>query len=145
MNTSWVDKTTVNFGIDVKEDLMKVNEFELNSRQLAKYIKTGQFEDERERNSYKIMLYQKLSLPVTTMVFALIGIPLAITPPRVRYNRGFLLSIGIILIFYLIRAFITIPFGESGAIHPFIAVWIPNILLGTIGFIAYKNVAYKIT
>ena len=145
MNTSWVDKTTVDFGIDVKEDLMKINEFEYNSKQLADYIKNGQFENERERNSYRIMFHQRFSLPITTVIFALIGIPLAITPPRVRYNRGFLLSIGIILIFYLLRAFITYPLGESGILPPVIAVWIPNILIGTIGFFAYKRIAYKIT
>ena len=144
MNTSWVDKTTVDFGIELKEDLMKINEFEYNSLQLAKYIKTNKFENEREKNSYKIMLYQRFALPVTTLVFTLLGIPLAITPPRVRYNRGFLLSILIIFIFYVIRAFAIPVLGESGLIPPIIAVWIPNIILGTIGFIAYRNVAFKI-
>ena len=144
MNTSWVDKTTVDFGIELKEDLMNVNEFEYNSFQLAKIIKTKKFENAREKNSYKIMLYQKFALPVTTLVFALLGIPLAITPPRVRYNRGFLLSIFIIFIFYLIRAFAIPVLGESGLIHPLIAVWLPNIILGTIGIIAYRNIAFKI-
>ena len=144
MNTSWVDTTTVDFGIELKEDLMKINEYEYNSLQLAKYIKTNKFESEREKNSYKIMLYQRFALPVTTLVFTLLGIPLAITPPRVRYNRGFLLSIFIIFIFYLIRAFAIPVLGESGLIPPMLAVWIPNIILGIIGLIAYRNVAYKI-
>ena len=124
---------------------MKINDFEYNSKQLYNYIKTGQFENERDRNYYKVIFHQRFSLPITTIIFAILGIPLAITPPRVRYNRGFLLSIGIILVFYLLRAFITFPLGESGAVPPFIAVWIPNIILGTIGFFAYKKVAYKIT
>lgn len=144
MNTSWIAKTTVDFGIEVKEKLTKVNEFENNTLQLIDYIKTGDFENERERNSYKVMLHQRFSLPITTIVFALLGIPLAITPPRVRYNRGFLLSILVIFGFYLMRAFISIPLGESGAIPPMLAVWIPNIILGTAGYIAYKNKAYKI-
>lgn len=144
MNTSWVDRTTVDFGIELKEDLMKVNEFEYNSLQLAKYINTNTFKDSREKNSYKIMLYQRFALPVTTLVFTLLGIPLAITPPRVRYNRGFLLSILIIFIFYIIRAFAIPVLGESGLIPPIIAVWIPNIILAAIGFIAYRNVVYKI-
>ena len=144
MNTSWINKTTVDFGIEIKESLAKVSEYEYNSWQLAKYIKTGQFENEREKNSYRVMLHQRFALPVTTIVFALLGIPLAITPPRVRYNRGFLLSILVIFGFYLMRAFISIPLGESGALHPFVAVWIPNIILGILGYVAYKNKAYKI-
>ena len=93
---------------------------------------------------YKIMLYQRFALPITTLVFTLLGIPLAITPPRVRYNRGFLLSIGIIFIFYVIRAFAMPVLGESGLIPPMLAVWLPNIILGIIGLIAYRNVVYRI-
>ena len=145
MNTSWVAKTSIDFGIDAKEELSKVSAYEYNARQLSKYIKTHQFKNEREKNSYKIMLYEKFAMPVTTFVMALIGIPLAITPPRVRYNRGFLLSICIIFLFYIIRAFVIPILGESGIIHPFIAVWIPNIILAAIGFIMYKNKAFKIT
>ena len=144
MNTSWVDTTTVDFGIEVKEDLMKINEFEYNSLQMAKYINSNKFKDAREKNTYKIMLYQRFALPVTTLVFTLLGIPLAITPPRVRYNRGFLLSILIIFIFYIIRAFAIHVLGVSGIIPPLLAVWLPNIILGIIGFIAYRSVAYKI-
>ena len=144
MNTSWVNRTTVNFGIEAKEELSKVNQYEYNARQLAKYIKDTQFETKRERNSYKIMLYEKFSLPVTTFMMALIGIPLAITPPRVRYNRGFLLSIFIILCFYIIRA-ISLVIGESGIIPPFIAVWIPNIILAVVGWILYRKKAFKIS
>ena len=145
MNTSWVNKTTVNFGIEAKEELSKVNQYEYNARQLAKYIKETNFATKREKNSYKIMLYEKFSLPVTTFMMALIGIPLAITPPRVRYNRGFLLSIFIIFLFYIIRAFVIPVLGESGIIPPFIAVWIPNIILGIVGWILYKNKAFKIS
>ena len=144
MNTSWIAKTTVDFGIEVKENLAQINEYEYNSWKLAKYIKTHKFENNRAKNYYKVIFHQKFALPVTTIVLTLLGIPLAITPPRVRYNRGFLLSILIIFGFYLMRAFISIPLGESGALPPFIAVWIPNIVLGTIGYIAYKNKAYKI-
>lgn len=144
MNTSWVNRTTVNFGIEAKEELSRVNQYEYNARQLHSYIKNNTFKNKREKNSYKIMLYEKFSFPVTTFLMALIGIPLAITPPRVRYNRGFLLSIIIIFLFYIIRAFAIPVLGESGIIPPSIAVWIPNIILATIGWKLYKNKAYKI-
>ena len=54
---------------------------------------------EKVQLEYKINLFDKLALPITTFALALIGIPLAITPPRVRYNRGFLFSILIIFVY----------------------------------------------
>ena len=144
MNTSWIAKTTVDFGLEIKEDLERVNEYEYNSLKLLKYINSNNFETPREKNSYRVTFHQRFALPFTTLIFALLGVPLAITPPRVRYNRGFLLSIGIIFLFYIMRAFISIPLGESGILPPVIAVWIPNIILGLFGYYAYKNKAYKI-
>lgn len=144
MNTSWIDKTSIDFGIDAKEELSKVSENELNFRQLSNYIKNTQFEKERTKNEYRVKLHEKLALPFTTIVLALLGIPLAITPPRVRYNRGFLLSICILFGFYLIRGF-AISMGESGTIHPMLAAWLPNIILGIIGYIAYRKKVYTIT
>ncbi len=145
MNTSWVAKTNIDFGIEAKEELSKVSEYEYNASELAKYIKTTHFEKKRDKNSYRIILYEKFALPITTFVMALIGIPLAITPPRVRYNRGFLLSIGIIFLFYIIRIFVIPILGETGIIPPIIAVWIPNIVLAVIGYILYNRKAYSVT
>ena len=68
----------------------------------------------------QVQLYDKLALPVTTFALALVGIPLAITPPRVRYNRGFLFSVMIIFVYYVIRAF-SLNLGETKAISPFFA------------------------
>ena len=37
---------------------------------------------------FKILRHEKIALPLTAIVFALIAIPLAITGPRARFNRG---------------------------------------------------------
>ena len=72
-----------------------------------------------------------------------LGIPLAITPPRVRHNRGFLFTIGIIFCYYIIRAF-SMSLGYNHTILPFFAANLPNIILGLIGYIYYKNKSEKI-
>ncbi len=92
----------------------------------------------------QVQLYDKLALPVTTFALALVGIPLAITPPRVRYNRGFLFSVMIIFVYYVIRAF-SLNLGETKAISPFFAAWLPVISIAIIGSILYYRKAYKIT
>ena len=77
------------------------------------------------------------------MALALIGVPLAITPPRVRYNRGFLFSILIIFVYYVIRAF-SLNLGETGKIHPFLAAWLPVITVALIGGYLFYKKAYII-
>lgn len=145
LSTSWVEQTIADFGIDLSSQLKKQNDAkDLNFIQLIKKITNPDNSNPKLMNTYRIRLYDKLALPFTTIVLVLLGVPLAITPPRVRYNRGFLFSILIIFFYYLIRA-LSLSFGESGVISPFIATWSPNIILGIIGFYLYFKKAYTIS
>ena len=112
LNTTLFDSSVVKFGLDLSKELNKNVAKEMNFTNLIKYIKHNAIAQE-EANSLRIELYDKLALPLTTIALVLIGVPLAITPPRVRYNRGFLFSILIIFAYYLIRA-LSISFGEAG-------------------------------
>ena len=112
--------------------------------QLIKYVAQHPDLEKEKSDSLRIELHDKIALPVTTIVFVLIGVPLAITPPRVRYNRGFLFSILIIFFYYLIRA-LSISFGETGTLSPFIAAWLPNIVITIVGAWLYKRKVYTIT
>ncbi len=143
LNTTLFDKSIVKFGLDMSKELNKNVAKEMNFSKLVNYIKTNTNIDEKERNSIQIELYDKLALPLTTIALVLIGVPLAITPPRVRYNRGFLFSILIIFAYYLIRA-LSISFGEAGTLQPFLAAWMPNIVLTIIGSILYYKKVYTI-
>ncbi|MDD3237001.1 MAG: LptF/LptG family permease [Candidatus Gastranaerophilales bacterium] len=143
LNTSWMGETVVDFGIDMKEELIRSNDAkDLNLLQLAQKsaLKTT---NQKDKQKYMLLFWDKTALPVTTIVLVLLGVPLAVTPPRVRYNRGFLFSILIIFFYYLIRA-LSISFGEAGMITPFLATWAPNIILGTVGYILYHKKVYTI-
>ena len=145
LNTTLFDTSNVIFGLDLTKELNKNLAKEMNFAKLVKYISKGlsKFEP-NERNAIVIELFDKLALPITTIVLVLVGVPLAITPPRVRYNRGFLFSIFIIFTYYLIRA-LSISFGEAGAIHPFVAAWLPNLILAILGAAMYYRKVYTIT
>ena len=142
LNTTLFDKSIVKFGLDMSKELNKNVAKEMNFTKLINYIRTSNL-DEKERNSIRIELYDKLALPLTTIALVLIGVPLAITPPRVRYNRGFLFSILIIFAYYLIRA-LSISFGEAGTLQPFLSAWMPNIVLTLIGSLLYYKKVYTI-
>lgn len=140
LDTSLFDDTLMKFGTDLSKEMNKNLANERNFIQLCKYIIINEHPKEQE---LKVSLYDKIALPLTTVVFVLLGVPLAITPPRVRYNRGFLFSILIIFAYYLVRA-LSISFGETGALSPIIAAFMPNIILTISGVALYYRKVYTI-
>lgn len=77
-------------------------------------------------------LYRKFSLSFSGLLFILIGMPLAIRVKRRERSLGFVISLVICLLYYLLMAV-----GDSLAlrnkIDPLLGVWMPNIVLFVIG------------
>lgn len=137
LDTTLFNDSTFTFGLDLSKEMNRNVANEHNFIQLLKYI------SKENRPELRIDLYDKIALPLTTVVLVLIGVPLAITPPRVRYNRGFLFSILIIFAYYLIRA-LSISFGEAGTLIPSLAAFMPNIILTIVGVGLYYRKVYTI-
>lgn len=144
LNTTFFEKSVAQFGIDLSNELKQNVAKEHNFISLVHYLAQNHNLDVQERNIDMVQLFDKMALPITTVVLVLVGVPLAITPPRVRYNRGFLFSILIIFAYYLIRA-LSISFGEAGSLPPFLAAWMANIILTFWGSIMYYKKVYTIT
>ena len=143
-NTSFFEESNVSFGIGDVNEMVKESTNEFNFFKLMKHIKKQKATlEEKIRLEYEINLFDKLALPATTFALALIGVPLAITPPRVRYNRGFLFSILIIFVYYVIRAF-SLNLGETGTIHPLLAAWLPVFIISVVGSYLFYKKAFKI-
>ena len=142
LNATYFGKTVAQFGVNLKKELKKNVSKEHNFLQLCIFITKNKNLDYRQ--DLIIDLFDKLALPLTTVVLVLLGVPLAITPPRVRYNRGFLFSILIIFAYYLIRA-VSLSFGQAGELNPIIAAFMPNIVLSIIGAYLYYRKVYTIT
>ena len=144
LNTTWFSESLVDFGLDIGDKLTEDEAQQYNVIALWKYIDNNRHKKDKKTESlFKIELYNKFAFPVTTVVLVLLGVPLAITPPRVRYNRGFLFSILILFLYYLLRA-LSLSFGEALAIPPSMAAWIPNIVLFTLGSLLYYKKVYTI-
>ena len=135
--TTLFNDKVVYLGMDLSKEMDKNLANEHNFVQLLKFISL------ENRPELKIDLYDKLAFPLTTIVFVLLGVPLAVTPPRVRYNRGFLFSILIIFAYYLVRA-LSISMGEAGSLIPAMAAFAPNITLTILGIWLYYRKAYTI-
>ena len=143
-NTSLFEESDVKFGIGDVNEMVKETASEFNFFKLAMHIRRNAAQLEKKiLFEYKVNLYDKIALPLTTIALALIGVPLAITPPRVRYNRGFLFSIIIIFIYYVIRA-LSLNLGETGTLPPFIAAIAPVVIISAIGGYLFYRKAFKI-
>ena len=140
LNTSWIQKTILDFGSDIQKQLEKKNDgSDYNFVELFSEINSKDKKiDDKVLTRYKVTLWDKIALPITTIVFVLLGIPLAITPPRVRHNRGFVFTIGIIFFYYVVRAF-SISLGYNLVVPAFIAANLPNFVLGIWGYFLYKH------
>ena len=145
LNSVWFAKTIADFGMDVKDKLTEEEATQFNVIALWKYVENNskKHHDPKQQSIFRIELHNKFAFPVTTLVLVLLGVPLAITPPRVRYNRGFLFSIMIIFLYYLLRA-LSLSLGEEMKIIPLLAAWIPNIILLILGSYLYYKKVYTI-
>lgn len=91
----------------------------------SQYVNTNKLETE---------LYQRVTVPMASLIFALIGVPLGLQPTRTPSSVGFALSVVIIFLYYAVMTLAN-AIGRSGAIAPMYAVWIPNIIGLLSGFI----------
>jgi lipopolysaccharide export system permease protein len=79
-----------------------------------------------------VELQRKLSLPFASLVFVLIGAPLALRSPRGGSSIGIGLTIFIAFAYYLLWQQLTV-IAESGGLPPALAAWLPNALFGGAG------------
>lgn len=81
---------------------------------------------------YEVRLYQKIALPLATLVFALIGAPLGLRPHRSSSATGLGLSIVIIFAYWVFMHYMTI-LGRNGAVSPVIASFAPTVACAALG------------
>lgn len=79
-----------------------------------------------------IEVHKKFALPFSCVIFGLLGLPLGIVNKKGGRSTGFVLSIGIILYYYIL---ITTgeKFAEEGRVGAFYGIWAANITLGIAG------------
>jgi lipopolysaccharide export system permease protein len=81
---------------------------------------------------YAVSLQLKLALPVSSVIFALLAVPLGLRPHRSGRTTGLGLTVLVILAYYVMMS-VTVTLGERGQITPFLAAWIPNLGVAAAG------------
>jgi len=89
----------------------------------------------KESRKMKVRIYEKITLPISCIVFSLIGSTLGIKQNiRSSKSQGFGLSIILIFLYYL-TCFVFSSMGIIGLITPFLSAWIPVFIF--LGFGTY--------
>jgi lipopolysaccharide export system permease protein len=87
---------------------------------------------ERQAREYRVEIHKKYSIAAATLVFVLIGVPLAVRFPRGGVGMVIAVSLGIFAIYYVgLRAGEVL--ADEGYISPAMGMWCTNVLLGTLG------------
>ncbi len=81
----------------------------------------------RDLRSALIEIHKKFALPFACLIFVFLGLPLGSTTRKGGRTSGFTISIGIIVVYYIL-----ITAGEEiardGRISPFLGMWGPNLI-----------------
>ena len=80
----------------------------------------------------QINLANKLAWPFACIVSILIAMPLALRFGKRGRTLGIALAIILFFVYYLMIS-AAAAFGRNGAINPFLAAWLPNIIMGVAG------------
>jgi LPS export ABC transporter permease LptG/LPS export ABC transporter permease LptF len=86
------------------------------------------------RAEARVHLHKMYALPAACPVFALLAMPLAYHNRRGGKSSGFALSIGIVMLYYVLITQ-TEEAAIAGRMPASIAMWLPNVLLATAGLV----------
>ncbi len=134
------DRYDVNLALPktgIIEHELLANNREMSLSELRKKIK-----DKKKRGHTvfreEVELSKKFSIPLTCLLFALIGAPLGVKSSRSGKSGGFAMC-ALIIVAYYIGLVSTQNLGSSGKLPALLSVWIPDIFLGIfMAFVVYK-------
>ncbi|UCC66048.1 MAG: LPS export ABC transporter permease LptF [Deltaproteobacteria bacterium] len=134
-----INFNTYQFNLSLKEEIAKARK-RGGIRMLEKEMSIGDLREKIERyrrlgrniRPQLVELHFKYAIPFAALIFGLVGIPLGVQRTQSGRSWGFVLSLFILLLYYVLYC-VGKDLGSSGVISPIVAAWFPNILLGTLG------------
>lgn len=104
-------------------DTMKMSEF---ATQIAR-LKRSPHPDTKQIANLEYMYYNKISVPLAALVFALVGAPLGIRHHRTGAATGFWLSVVIIFGYTMLANFMAV-YAQGGQLAPYLASFTPLVI-----------------
>ena len=101
--------------------------------------------DAKQREGAKVIaermeLHQRVAFGFAPLVFCLLGVSLALLPRHSRASRssGFMLCLFWLLLYYALLS-LGKALGEKSVLHPLPALWLPNLVVGTIALHFFRK------
>jgi lipopolysaccharide export system permease protein len=111
---------------------------DMRYRELGRYIRALE-RSGSDVNTIKVDRALKIAVPITCIIIALFGAPLATSTQRGGAAWGIGLSLGVTVTF-LISIQLTKAIGGEGVLNPDLAAWIPNTLFALGGVVLLARV-----
>lgn len=93
-----------------------------------------------KENRYMVEFHKKFAIPFACIVFALLGVPMAVTTSRSGKGISASLAIAVYLIYYIFLM-LGEKYADKGMVDPLLAMWAANIVLLTVGIpVFFKTV-----
>lgn len=99
----------------------------LSLREVSRFVDQAGFNPGGQNAAYAMRYHAILSAPVICLVVVAVAIPFSVRPGRISPMVGVAKTFGLFLAFYFLTSFCS-AFGESGALPPIVAAWIPAAL-----------------
>ena len=119
------------------------NELDMTFTELRDALRTHPADD-KVRRDFLIEFHRRFALPFACFVFAFIGVPLGIQNHRSGKAAGFSMSIGVILLYYVVLS-AGKTLGQKGTVPPAVAVWTPDLLFLLMGIYLFRKTAAEQT
>lgn len=100
--------------------------------------KTGQ--DRQQLREAAIELHKKLSIPMSCLIFGILGVPLGIRAHRSVKSRGISIGAMIVAVYYMLQlgGEALVQTGKAGSA---VGAWVPNLLFGVLGVVLFVTTA----
>ncbi|MFM7743017.1 MAG: LptF/LptG family permease [Verrucomicrobiota bacterium] len=105
----------------------------LSLREVSRFVDQAGFNPGGPNAAYAMRYHAILSAPVICLIVIAVAIPFSVVPGRINPMVGVAKTFGLFLAFYFLTSFCA-AFGESGALPPLVAAWIPATLVACWAF-----------
>ena len=82
-------------------------------------------------------IHKKFSIPAACLVFGLIGLALGATNRRDGKLASFVIGVAIVFVYYILL-WLGQSLTKGRMLEPWLAAWLPNLVLGIVGIILFK-------
>lgn len=110
----------------------------LNTKELNEFRKREIEKGSETVVNIDIERYQRTAMPFATYILTLIGVCVSSQKTRGGIGLNIALGLSVVMLFLFFQRMGHVAAVNSG-LHPIIAVWLPNIIFGIVGFVFYKK------